>query len=410
MFAHIKSILLIVIVLYTIGYISNIYDDVNIKLSLKTLSIAELKPAMFYFLTPLFFWMSSKSFLFKNANGPLMSHIKSLFYNMNDPGFFKKLVPVTSLIALVISSLLAVCGGGALGSEAVLINISMVTLLFASDFFKNSIKQINLESLLYVGYIFGFTFAFKSPISSFVLAIEKSIMGHSKNILTNVIYSCIAIGVAYLFIGNDKIFPNSKPLEYTTGLGLSSILQYGGLALLSGILTSIIFKFMYKMYFHTKHLVLNNSVMLNIIPILLGLCVAFIINKTGKISTNQGKRALNDMFGGKWVYNYKNITGHIVNIMLTFISGCSGGLLIPSISIGSYIGFLYNKISSLPILHTLLVGMTSVFSAFFGYPLSSAFVIQNILNQDIETLPLLILMSYISYYSYKYFNKIVFHE
>jgi H+/Cl- antiporter ClcA len=341
---------------------------------------------------------------------------------MNDPSFFKNLVPVTSLIALVISSLLAVCGGGALGSEAVLINISMITLLFASDLFKNSIKQINLESLLYIGYIFGFTFAFKSPISSFVLAIEKSIMGHSKNILTNVIYSCIAIGVAYLFIGNDKIFPNSKPLEYNTesglsglsrlsGLsGLSSILQYGGLALLSGIFTSVLFKFMYKMYFLTKHLVLNNSIMLNIVPILLGLCVAFIINKTGKVSTNQGKRALNDMFGGKWVYNYKNITGHIINIILTFVSGCSGGLLIPSISIGSYIGFLYNKISSLPMLQTLLVGMTSVFSAFFGYPLSSAFVIQNILNQGIETLPLLILMSYISYYSYKYFNKIVFSE
>ena len=410
MLTYIKSILLVIVILCIIGYISKIYDDVNVNLSLKTLSIADVNPAVFYLLTPLFFWMSSKSFLFKNANGPLLSHIKSLFYNMNEPGFFKKLVPVTSLIALVISSLLAICGGGALGSEAVLINISMITLLFASDFFKNNIKQINLESLLYIGYIFGFTFAFKSPISSFVLAVEKSLMGHSKNILTNILYSCIAIGVAYLFINNDKIFPNSKPLEYTTWLGVSSIIQYSGLALLAGIFASVIFKFMYKMYFHTKHLVLTNSTMLNIIPILLGLCVAFIINKTGKVSTNQGKRALNDMFGGKHVYNYKNVTGHIVNVILTFVSGCSGGLLIPSMSIGSYIGFLYSKVSSLPMLDTLLVGMTSVFSAFFGYPLSSAFVIQSILNQSIETLPLLILVSYISYFSYKYFNKIVFSE
>ena len=320
MLTYIKSILLVIVILCIIGYISKIYDDVNVNLSLKTLSIADVNPAVFYLLTPLFFWMSSKSFLFKNANGPLLSHIKSLFYNMNEPGFFKKLVPVTSLIALVISSLLAICGGGALGSEAVLINISMITLLFASDFFKNNIKQINLESLLYIGYIFGFTFAFKSPISSFVLAVEKSLMGHSKNILTNILYSCIAIGVAYLFINNDKIFPNSKPLEYTTWLGVSSIIQYSGLALLAGIFASVIFKFMYKMYFHTKHLVLTNSTMLNIIPILLGLCVAFIINKTGKVSTNQGKRALNDMFGGKHVYNYKNVTGHIVNVILTFVS------------------------------------------------------------------------------------------
>lgn len=125
---------------------------------------------------------------------------------------------------------------------------------------------------------------------------------------------------------------------------------------------------------------------------------------------NGDKKHINDMFGNNHVYNYKNTIGHMMNTFLTFISGCSGGLIIPSISIGSYIGFLYNKITDLPLLQTLIIGMACVFSAFFGYPVTASLIIQNILNQHVETLPLLIAMSYISFYSFKYFDKVVFRK
>ena len=405
---HIKSVLFIIVILYVIGYICKIYEKINNSLSLDVLSTAETNPKIFYFVTPIFFWLASKSFLFKNANGPLMSYIKSLFYNLDKPDFFKKVVPFTSLIALVISSLLAVYAGGALGPEAIIVNISMIFLLFASDFFKNIIKQINIENLLYMGYIFGFTFAFKTPISSFILAIEKSILGHSQKTLTNILYACIAIGVAMIFMDDDKIFPSATPQKYE--LNVSSILKYSLLAVICGVFSSVFFKGTYKMYFEVKNLVLNNTIMFNVIPLLLGLCVAIIINTTGVVSTHNGKQHINNMFGKQHVYGYENIIGHIINIFLTFISGCSGGLIIPSISIGSYIGFLYNKITDLPLLQTLIIGMTSIFSAFFGYPISASFIIQNILNQNVEILPLLIGMSYISFYSSKYFNRFVFQE
>lgn len=171
-----------------------------------------------------------------------------------------------------------------------------------------------------------------------------------------------------------------------------------------------IFKTTYSMYYKVKKLVLDSTFMFNTIPILLGLCVAFITNTTGSISINNGKEHINDMFGNRHVYNYKNIIGHVMNIFLTYISGCSGGLILPSLSIGSYIGFLYNKITDLPLLQMLIIGMTSVFGTFFGYPIAASFIIQNILNQHVEILPLLIAMSYISFYSSKYFTRVVFRE
>jgi H+/Cl- antiporter ClcA len=407
MFTYIKSILFVILILCVIGYICKTYEKINDNLS-DAESNSDMNPKIFYFITPIFFWLASRTFLFKNANGPLMLHVKSLFYNLDKPDFFKDVVPFTSLIALATSSLLTVYAGGALGYETVVVSMSMILLLSASDFFKNIIQQINVEKLLYMGYIFGFTFAFKTPISSFVLAIEKSIVGHSHNTLTNVLYSCIAIGVAMIFTDDDKIVPSATPQTYE--LEIISILKYSVLAVICGIFSSIFFKITYSMYHEVKKLVLNSTVMSNIIPLLLGLCVAIVINTTGYVSTQNGTQHINNMFGKHYVYSYENIIGHIINIFLTFISGCSGGLIIPSISIGSYIGFLYNKITDIPLLQTLIIGMTSIFSAFFGYPISASFIVQNILNQNVEILPLLIGMSYISFYSSKYFNRFVFQE
>ena len=164
---------------------------------------------------------------------------------------------------------------------------------------------------------------------------------------------------------------------------------------------------MYKTYLGVKNIHTNNRLLFNIIPIMAGLCVALIINKTDSVSLGQGKEPIDEMLSGKYVYTVKNTISHIINVILTFISGCSGGLIIPSISIGSYFGFLYNKITSLPLIQTIIIGMTTVFSAFFGYPVAAACIIRSILNQKIDILPLLIICAYISYFSYTYMNKLL---
>ena len=404
MSSQVKSIIFIIVVLCIIGYICRLYDTIRSQISLNALKNTKMNPKIFYVLSPILFCLAANAFFFKNATGPLMSRINSLFYNLNEPTFFKQLTPLTSLFALVTSSLIAVGAGGILGSEAILINISTILLLFTSDYFKNNIEQLNIEKMLYIGYVFGFTFAFRDPIASFILVIEKSLMGHSKNVFTNVLYSCIGIATAYFFMKNEQMFPNAMPQKYT--YELSSILQYIILALFCGAFACLFFKLMYKLYFTVKNIYSKNYIIFNVIPIVFGLCIAAIINNIDGVSVGESLKSVNENFRGENVFTINNIIGNFVNILLTFTSGCSGGLIIPSISIGNYIGFLCNKITTLPLTQTLIIGMTSVFSAFFGYPISSAFVIQNILNQNLDTLPILILISYISYFSYKTVNKL----
>jgi len=389
-------------ILCIISYVLKLYEEINKKMTLNAISLSNNNPKIFYIITPILFWVASHAFLFKNANGPLMLHIKTLFENIKIPNLFKSVVPFTSLVMLVLGNLFSTYAGGALGTEAVIVNISMILLLYGSDLLNN---VVNIEGLLYIGYVFGFTFAFKSPISSLVLGIEKSIMTHPDNIITNIIYSCIGITIASLFIDKEKIFPNVLPKEFNSDV--STTLHYGLFSIISGIFTSLLFKFMYKTYLGVKNIHTNNRLLFNIIPIMAGLCVALIINKTDSVSLGQGKEPIDEMLSGKYVYTVKNTISHIINVILTFISGCSGGLIIPSISIGSYFGFLYNKITSLPLIQTIIIGMTTVFSAFFGYPVAAACIIRSILNQKMDILPLLIICAYISYFSYTYMNKLL---
>ena len=392
-----KNIIIILFLLCIIGYICTLYENIHTKCKNWAKFYSENNPSLFYVITPLFFLIAAHTFLFKKANGPLMLHINTLFNDHDN--IIKSLTPLPSLIMLTLGSLLAVFAGGALGSEAILVSLTTTLLLYGSYVFKN-ILVLNSETLLYIGYIFGFTIALKSPLSSLVLVIEKSVL-HSDNMaanIRNVIYSCLGIAMAYFFTNDEKIIPtviSPKIYKYD----FSSIMQYGLFALICGTVACFLFKFMYKMYFMIKKIYTNHTLLFNVIPLLAGLGVALLINKTGVVSIGGEGKSVKERL------NIKNKIGNILNIVLTFISGCPGGLILPSISIGSHFAYIYKQITSLPLDQTIMVGMTSVFAAVFGYPLASAVIIKTILNQNWDSLPMLIICAYIANFAYKYIRN-----
>ena len=84
------TFIFIVITLYCIGYLCILYKHAFLNLSSEAkLNIFKNSKVM-YLLTPLLFWVASRTFLFKNANGPLYSNIHNLFKNLDYPNYFKK--------------------------------------------------------------------------------------------------------------------------------------------------------------------------------------------------------------------------------------------------------------------------------------------------------------------------------
>lgn len=404
------TFLFLIIALYFIGFICILYRDAFTNLSLEAKMNIFKNPKTMYLLTPLLFWVASRSFLFKNANGPLNSNIHNLFKNVEFPNYFKNDFPFTSVLAVIASSLIAVYAGGALGPETPMIYISMILLLYSYSlfklWFKNIASELNFESLIYLGYVFGITLLFRSPLASFALSIEKSLREGSSNIITNVTYCCIGILVAYFmtneFTGN--LF-QEPPIEFT--YNIIHIIQYLFLAVICGIIASILMKMMTLLFYGIRSLVNKSAVLLHFIPILFGLCVATLINYSDNAIriVGSGIKLVNCELNDTCTYNFNILFQFIINVILTFISGCSGGQKFVFMTIGGGIGSLYDNFTSIPHIQSIIVGIAAFFSTIFGNPFSSALIILKTTNLSYESLPMLIAVSFASYYAFKHMHS-----
>ncbi len=402
------TFIFIVITLYCIGYLCILYKHAFLNLSNEVKLNIFKNPRVMYLLTPLLFWVASRTFLFKNANGPLYSNIHNLFKNLDYPNYFKKDFPLPSLLAIVAGSLVAIYAGGALGYETPIIYMSILLLLYAYNIFKDIFKkyslELNFESLLYLGYIFGITILFHSPLASFILVLEKSLRDGSANIISNVMYCCIGILVAYSLVDISSNLFNDRPISFT--YSLSHVVQYFILAIICGLVASILMAIMTSLFYGVNSLVNKSKTLLNILPIIFGFCVAALINMSeyGDEITGIGIKLLNCEFYDTCVYNFKVLFGLVMNVILTLIAGCPGGQKIIFMSIGGGIGSVYDNYTSVPHTQSIIVGITAFFSTIFGNPIASAFIVLKSANLPYETLPMLISVSLIAYYALKYSN------
>ena len=402
------TFIFIVITLYCIGYLCILYKHAYFNLSSEAKLNIFKNSRVMYLLTPLLFWFASRTFLFKNANGPLYSNIHNLFKNLDYPSYFKKDFPFPSLLAIVAGSLVAIYAGGALGPETPIIYMSMLLLLYAYNIFKGVFKnyslELNFESLLYLGYIFGITILFHSPLASLVLVLEKSIRDGSANIASNVIYCCVGILVAYSLVDISNNLFQDPPVSFS--YNVSHTIQYLILAIICGLLASILMAIMTSLFYGVNSLVNKSKVLLNILPIIFGFCVAALINTSehGDEITGSGIKLLNCEFYDTCVYNFKILFGIIMNVILTFIAGCPGGQKFIFMSIGGGIGGVYDNYTSVPHTQSIIVGITAFFSTIFGNPIASAFIILKTANLPYETLPMLLSISLVAYYAFKYSN------
>jgi len=286
----------------------------------------------------------------------------------------------------------------------------MILLLYANSLFttvfKNNVSELNFESLLYLGYVFGITLLFRSPLASFTLSIEKSLREGSSNIMANIAYCCIGIFVAYIMTNEvtGNLFQETPIyFEYK----IIHIIQYLFLAVVCGCIASILMKTMTLLFYGVRSLINKSKLLLNFIPILFGLCVATIINYSNNAIriVGSGINLVNCELNDTCTYDFSILFQFLCNVVLTFISGCSGGHKFVFMSIGGGIGSLYDNFTSVPHIHSIIVGITAFFSTIFGNPISSALIILKTTNLSYDSIPILIAVSLVSYYTFKYINS-----
>ena len=430
-----KTIIFFIIAIYVIVFMNKKFFDIYDVIQMNTKkNLIDYSQYTFLYV-PLMFWISSKAKYFDLADGYFELYVIKMIESVNNhEDSYRKtdlVVGGISNIAIYIFSLLAIASGAGLGNEGVIIYSSVCLLLYF--YFKSKkafgLQHIYTEIIIYLGYAIGFTITYGSMISTFFYILEHMIINKDINFFSNFGVLVCAIPFIYYLVGEkdnlikiDKLTFDFKNFGY---IGLFSALM-GILSL--GFFKSIAYIFKY----------IKNSNFNNLYVIVFGFLLAFIIKKLGFLTMGVGESAINEGFQavtnqqklkqlekeqkydeleklqkmekeGKFDtvnrFNIYSVFGRIVNCIISISSGLTGGLVVPTMTIGCGIGSVISKYIPIPPQNLMYLGMTSFLSPFLDAPITSALVINKISNQPYHTLPLSLCVSFISYFTYTFLNN-----
>jgi len=419
-------IILIILVTKFNSFYRNIYDG-GFSISQKYItSFISNNPIFLYIYVTVLFLLASKASFFEFTNGYYSYYIKNMLSSVNvDINENKKTNPFVgglSILAVVLFSLLATISGSGLGSEGIMIYLSISTIIYSYFTLKKylNLSDINTELLIYTGYAIGFDATFTSLISTVIFIIEKMVINHSNILYT---YNVIVMLLIILFV--HSLLKSRIPILKIEKIHFD---YFNVPNLLYIVILSVIIGIICVMFF-TSFMFLYNTVKSNkykdALVIMFGILLAFMIQNFGLFICGSSESVINSGFknagttnrGGNTneSFNYKNVFGKIINCIISLGSGLPGGIVIPSMTIGSGIGSLYcsflkNKYLSsiqniipmtMPIENVMYIGMIAFLSPFLDAPVTSAVVINQISNQSFNIIPISLISSFISYYTYK---------
>ena len=384
---------------------------------------------------PIIFWIASKADYFQLADGFFELYIKKMLTSVNN---HEKSYSNTnyyaggiSNIAIYIFSLLATASGAALGDEGVIIYSSICLLLYF--YFKTKdmlgLKDIYTELIIYLGYAIGFTITYGSMLSTFFYVLEHMVINKDIHFFSNFGLMVCAIPFIYYLTGDkDNLIKIDKISLKFDNFGYIALF-----AILMGFISFGFFKSINLLFKHVKASKFNN-----LYVIVFGFILAFIIKKLGFLTMGVGETAINEgfqavinqeklkklekeqkydelekmkkleqegKFDTKNRFNIYSVFGRIINCIISIGSGLTGGLVIPTMTIGCGLGSALSKYTPISQQNLMYLGMTSFLTPFLNAPITSAIVINKISNQSYETLPLSLCVSFISYFTYTFLNK-----
>ena len=429
------TIVFFIIAIFIIVHINRTFFNIFDVIQKNTKKNLVDYPQYTFIYVPLMFWIASKASYFKLDDGFFELYIKKMIDSVNNhKNAYSKtnyFVGGMSNIAIYIFSLLATASGAALGDEGVIIYSSICLLMYFYFKSKNilDLKDVYTELIIYLGYAIGFTITYGSMISTFFYILEHMVINKDINFFSNFGIMVCAIPFIYYLVGEkDNLIKIDKLSFKFENFGYTALFS-----ILMGVISFGFFKSIDVIFKHVQTSKFNNLYIIGF-----GFLLAFIIKKLGFLTMGVGESAINEGFQavvnqeklkqlekeqnynelekvkklekeGKFDtinrFNVYSVFGRIVNCIISISSGLTGGLVIPTMTIGCGLGSVFTKYTPIPQQNLMYLGMTSFLSPFLEAPITSAIVINKISNQTYETLPISLCVSFISYFTYKFLNN-----
>ncbi|MFT6849990.1 MAG: H+/Cl- antiporter ClcA [Sphingobacteriales bacterium] len=333
---------------------------------------------LFFFITPATFvlawWLVTKYAPYARGSG--IPQVSAAIELSNPKNNFKvnKLLSLRVIVVKVLSSLIMVLGGGAIGREGPTIQISAAIFKKINDWLPEWYPKVSKRIMIVTGSAAGLAAAFNTPLGGIVFTIEELTKTHfsffKSALLTGVIISGLTalnfLG-PYLYIGYPKL----------NNITVWIIFAVVFVAIIAGFAGSWMGKIILNVFKRKKKLTKNSHRV--IYTVACGLILAAIAYFVDFRVFGSGKEIMVDtLFSSDKSMDWYVPIIRFLGPIITFSTGASGGIFAPSLSAGASIGAVVSGWLNLSGTETnliILCGMVGFLTGITRSPFTSSILV-----------------------------------
>jgi H+/Cl- antiporter ClcA len=245
-----------------------------------------------------------------------------------------KLLGVRIIVVKIISSLVMVMGGGAIGREGPTIQIAASVFAAINKRIPASWPRLSDQSYIITGAAAGLAAAFNTPLGGLVFAIEELARIHVRYFRTALFSAVIIAGLTaqgllgpYLYLG----YPDVRFLSFRIFLGVALVALIAGItgALLSRVILALMaWKRKVSGKFKGWQFVLAAGLLTSLF--------AFFITPT---ILGSGKELMTEtLFTADKEVSFARMFSRLAGPVLSFSTGAAGGIFAPALAAGAGLG------------------------------------------------------------------------
>ncbi len=294
--------------------------------------------------------------------------------NPKEHNKIKHLLSIKILILKIISSVVLVIGGGAIGREGPTIQIAGSIFRKVNEYLPSWYPKISKKNMIMTGAAAGLAAAFNTPLGGIVFAVEELTKTHINYFKTALFTAVIIAGLtaqtlagSYLYLGYPK----------TSDISLSVIFPVILVACISGIFASQLSVIMLKISAWKKRLKTDvSNIIFLVISALIIASIAYFINREilGSGKEIMERVLFTDNKHEEWYVPLLRMIGPA----LAFTSGGAGGIFAPALSAGASVGSVISGLIHLSPHETnvvILAGMVAFLTGITRAPFTAAIIV-----------------------------------
>lgn len=284
-----------------------------------------------------------------------------------------RLLSFRIMITKILSSILMVLGGGAIGREGPTIQIAGSIFRVVYKWIPASWPKMSKQSFILTGAAAGLAAAFNTPLGGIVFAIEELAKTHMRFFRTALFTAVIIAGLSaqgllgpYLYLG----YPDVSHLKLSVFAGVAF------LAIIAGIGGSLMSKLTIKVLKWKSKFNRSRQIFFLLVA---GLTVATIAYFFNDAILGSGKTLMNEtLFTDNKYSSWHTVLLRIMGPIIAFNTGAAGGVFAPSLAAGAAIGSYFASIFELTGSNAniiILSGMVGFLTGVTRTPFTSAILV-----------------------------------